>query len=59
MAIDGFRSQIVAESTMPEKNNLIIYEEVYRQVVKVKNKVNNNLYIELLHCVYYVHLNMK
>lgn len=59
LAIDGFSSKIVAESTMPVKNNLIIYEEVYRQVVKVKNKVNNKLYIELLHCVYYVHLNVK
>ena len=37
LAIDGFSSKIVAESTMPVKNNLVIYEEVYRQVVKVKN----------------------
>ncbi|XP_031163535.1 uncharacterized protein LOC116055653 [Sander lucioperca] len=33
LAIDGFSSKIVAESTMPVKNNLIIYEEVYRKAV--------------------------
>ena len=38
LAIDGFSSKMVAESTMPVKNNLVIYEEVYRQVVKVKNR---------------------
>ncbi|XP_073343402.1 uncharacterized protein [Pagrus major] len=33
LAIDGFSSKIVAESTMPVKNNLVIYEEVYRKAV--------------------------
>lgn len=30
VAVDGFSKKIVAHSTMPIKNNLIIYEEVYR-----------------------------
>uniref|UniRef100_A0A1A8QU98 Si:ch211-227p7.1 n=2 Tax=Nothobranchius rachovii TaxID=451742 RepID=A0A1A8QU98_9TELE len=30
MAIDGFSKKVVGHSTMPIKNNLIIYEEVYR-----------------------------
>lgn len=32
LAVDGFSSKIVATSTMPVKNNLVIYERVYRQV---------------------------
>lgn len=31
-AIDRFSSKIVAEVTMPVKNNLVIYEEIFRQV---------------------------
>ena len=30
LAIDGLTSNIVGHSTMPVKNNLIIYENVYR-----------------------------
>lgn len=30
LAIDGYSSKIVAQSTMPTKNNLVIYDEVYR-----------------------------
>jgi hypothetical protein len=32
LAIDGYSSKIVAWSTMPIKNNLVIYDEVYRLV---------------------------
>ena len=31
MARDGFSGIIIAHSTMPVKNNLIIYDEIYRQ----------------------------
>lgn len=30
VAIDGFSSQIVAYNTMPVKNNLTVYQKVYR-----------------------------
>lgn len=30
VAVDGYSSKIVANATMPIKNNLIIYEQVYR-----------------------------
>lgn len=30
LGVDGYSSKIVAHSTMPMKNNLVIYEEVYR-----------------------------
>ena len=30
VAVDGNSSKIVANATMPVKNNLIIYEQVYR-----------------------------
>lgn len=30
LAVDGYSSKIVAHSTMPVKNNLVIYEDVYR-----------------------------
>lgn len=30
LAIDGFSSKIVGRSTMPVKNNLTIYSDVYR-----------------------------
>ncbi|XP_057191201.1 uncharacterized protein LOC130555134 [Triplophysa rosa] len=33
MAIDGFSKKVVGHSTMPIKNNIIIYEEVYRPAV--------------------------
>ncbi|KAF0023447.1 hypothetical protein F2P81_024077 [Scophthalmus maximus] len=33
LAVDGFSKKIVSHSTMPVKNNLIIYEEVYRPAV--------------------------
>ncbi|XP_063067134.1 uncharacterized protein LOC134458635 [Engraulis encrasicolus] len=33
LAVDGFSSKIVATSTMPVKNNLVIYERVYREAV--------------------------
>lgn len=33
VAIDGFSSQIVAHDTMPVKNNLTIYQKVYREAV--------------------------
>ncbi|XP_020779577.2 uncharacterized protein LOC129411367 [Boleophthalmus pectinirostris] len=42
LAIDGFSSKIVAVSTMPVKNNLIIYEEVYRKAV-----ANNGLWDQI------------
>jgi len=32
LAIDGYSSKIVGWSTMPVKNNLVIYDEVYRLV---------------------------
>ncbi|XP_067098565.1 uncharacterized protein [Osmerus mordax] len=33
LAIDGFSSMIVAHSTMPVKNNVIIYDQVFRSAV--------------------------
>uniref|UniRef100_A0A1A8P269 Integrase core domain-containing protein n=1 Tax=Nothobranchius pienaari TaxID=704102 RepID=A0A1A8P269_9TELE len=33
LAVDGYSSKIVAHSTMPVKNNLVIYEEIYRPAV--------------------------
>ena len=30
MAIDGFSKKVVGHSTMPIKNNIVIYEEVNR-----------------------------
>ncbi|XP_061584402.1 uncharacterized protein LOC133449284 [Cololabis saira] len=33
LAVDGYSSKIVAHSTMPVKNNLVIYEDVYRSAV--------------------------
>lgn len=30
IALDGYSGNIVAHSSMPVKNNLVIYEEVYR-----------------------------
>ncbi|KAM8889738.1 uncharacterized protein ACB058_011179 isoform 1-T2 [Synchiropus picturatus] len=42
LAIDGFSSKIVANFTMPVKNNLIIYEEVYRVAV-----TNNGMWDQL------------
>ncbi|KAK1905295.1 Forkhead box protein E1 [Dissostichus eleginoides] len=33
LAIDGFSSKIVGRSTMPVKNNLTIYNEVYRSAI--------------------------
>ncbi|XP_030287100.1 uncharacterized protein LOC115590006 [Sparus aurata] len=33
MAIDGYSKKIVGHSTMPIKNNIIIYDEVYRPAV--------------------------
>ena len=32
VAIDGYSGKLVGHSTMPIKNNLTIYEEVYRCV---------------------------
>lgn len=32
VAIDGFSSQTVAHNTMPVKNNLTIYQKVYRLI---------------------------
>ncbi|CAL8310910.1 unnamed protein product [Gadus morhua 'NCC'] len=33
LAVDGFSSKIVSHSTMPVKNNLTIYQDVYRSAV--------------------------
>ncbi|XP_062420889.1 uncharacterized protein LOC134132801 [Pungitius pungitius] len=33
LAIDGFSSKIVAQATMPVKNNLTIYNDIYRRAV--------------------------
>ncbi|KAL2076472.1 hypothetical protein ACEWY4_027936 [Coilia grayii] len=33
IAIDGYSSKVVAQATMPVKNNLVIYEDVYRSAV--------------------------
>ncbi|KAI4819230.1 hypothetical protein KUCAC02_004486 [Chaenocephalus aceratus] len=33
LAVDGFSSNIVSHSTMPVKNNLTIYQEVYQSAV--------------------------
>lgn len=33
LAVDGYSSKVVAHTTMPVKNNLRIYEEVYRLVL--------------------------
>ncbi|XP_076118325.1 uncharacterized protein LOC143099128, partial [Alosa pseudoharengus] len=33
LAVDGYSGNIVAHSSMPVKNNLVIYEEVYRSAV--------------------------
>ena len=35
MARDGFSAKIVGAAVMPCKNNLIIYDEVYRAVIRV------------------------
>jgi len=46
LAIDGFSSKIVADSTMPIKNNLVIYKEVYRQV---QSRLLDFHYVELMY----------
>ncbi|KAI4832319.1 hypothetical protein KUCAC02_015291 [Chaenocephalus aceratus] len=33
LAVDGFSSNIVSHSSMPVKNNLTIYQEVYQSAV--------------------------
>lgn len=33
IAIDGYSRKVVAHATMPVKNNLVIYEDVYRYVM--------------------------
>jgi len=35
IAVDGHSKKIVANATLPVKNNLAIYEEVYRSVLYV------------------------
>lgn len=40
VAVDGYSSKIVANATMPIKNNLIIYEQVYRWVIYCTYKAN-------------------
>lgn len=30
LAVDGYSNKIVSNATMPIKNNLVIFEEVYR-----------------------------
>lgn len=35
IAVDGYSRKIVANTTMPVKNNLTIYDEVYRSVLYV------------------------
>ncbi|XP_063753996.1 uncharacterized protein LOC134873989 [Eleginops maclovinus] len=42
LAVDGYSSKIMAQFTMPVKNNLIIYEEVYRKAV-----VNNGMWDQI------------
>ncbi|KAJ8280997.1 hypothetical protein GJAV_G00062070, partial [Gymnothorax javanicus] len=42
LALDGYGNKIVATSTMPVKNNLVIYEEVYRSAV-----VNHGMWDQL------------
>ncbi|XP_071394986.1 uncharacterized protein [Centroberyx affinis] len=42
LAVDGYSSKTVANSTMPVKNNLVIYEEVYRSAV-----VNHGMWDQL------------
>ncbi|XP_028978246.1 uncharacterized protein LOC114840237 isoform X1 [Esox lucius] len=42
VAVDGYSGKIVANATMPVKNNLVIYEEVYRSAV-----VNHGMWDQL------------
>ncbi|KAK7929729.1 hypothetical protein WMY93_006124 [Mugilogobius chulae] len=42
LAIDGFSSKIVAQTTMPVKNNLVIYDQIYRTAV-----ANNGMWDQL------------
>ena len=35
MAIDGFSKEVDGHSTMPIKNNIVIYEEVYRKITSL------------------------
>ncbi|XP_018927648.2 uncharacterized protein LOC109054865 [Cyprinus carpio] len=42
LAIDGYSSKIMAYSCMPVKNNLIIYDEVYRPAV-----INNGMWDQI------------
>uniref|UniRef100_A0AAV2KIF5 Transposase n=1 Tax=Knipowitschia caucasica TaxID=637954 RepID=A0AAV2KIF5_KNICA len=46
MAIDGYSKKVVGYSTMPIKNNLTIYEEVYRHAVQQYGIWDQNHVIE-------------
>uniref|UniRef100_A0A1A8SPT9 Uncharacterized protein n=1 Tax=Nothobranchius rachovii TaxID=451742 RepID=A0A1A8SPT9_9TELE len=51
LAVDGYSSKIVAHSTMPVKNNLVIYEEIYRPaVMNHANRCLTEVPEELLPC---------
>ncbi|KAG9281604.1 hypothetical protein AMEX_G146 [Astyanax mexicanus] len=55
LAVDGYSSKIVGNATMPVKNNLVIYEEVYRSAV-VKHGMWDQLRVdhgrEFFMCLY-------
>ncbi|KAI4827975.1 hypothetical protein KUCAC02_031332 [Chaenocephalus aceratus] len=46
VAIDGFSKKIVAHSSMPIKNNLVIYEDVFRPAVLANGMWDQNHVVE-------------
>lgn len=53
LAIDGLSKKIVSHITIPVKNNLRIYEEVYRLVCFVIQRDGIGLQIKrLMYCMY-------
>ena len=44
IAVDGYSGMIVAYKSMPTKNNLTIYEDVYRQVFCKQKRLIPTMY---------------
>lgn len=56
LAIDGFSSKIVSFSSMPIKNNLLIYEDVYRSVISMNLQFINIYYCNNINYYYHNYL---
>ncbi len=54
LAVDGYSSKTVAHSTMPVKNNLVIYEDVYRCIQVVVNIHNYHYYCHNFSVLHYL-----